>query len=113
MARIYISSVGSKRFEMIALFKHKWNRRIVRVATTYFLLSTFLMCIILIPETEIIAFVGLILFLCYILITCIALVILLVNVFKYSKDLHEHGMAFTLLILNFPMSLLYLYFRTA
>ena len=37
---------------MAVLFKHKWNRRIVRVVSLYFLLSTLVMCIALIPETK-------------------------------------------------------------
>ncbi|WP_143744061.1 hypothetical protein [Maribacter ulvicola] len=95
---------------MIFLFKHKWNRRIVRVVSFYFLLSTLLLCIALIPETEFTTGIGIMLYLSYIILTCIALIIILVNVLRYSKDIQEHTMTLILLILNCPISMLYLYF---
>ena len=98
---------------MIALFKHKWNRRIMRVVSFYFLLSTLLLCIALIPENEFTTVIGIILYLSYIMVTCIAIIILLVNLLRYSNDIQEHFMAFILLIMNYPISMLYLYFMTA
>jgi hypothetical protein len=98
---------------MMVLFKHKWNRRIVRVVSLYFLLSTLLLCIALIPETEFTILVGIILYLSYIIVTCIALIIILVNVLRYSKDIQEHTMALILLIMNYPISMLYIYLTNA
>jgi hypothetical protein len=94
---------------MVVLFKHKWNRRIVRVVSLYFLLSTLVMCIALIPETKFINIVGIILYLSYIIVTCIALVILLLNLLRYSKDIQEHTMVLILLVINYPLSILYIY----
>lgn len=98
---------------MMVLFKHKWNRRIIRLVSFYFLLSTLVMCTALIPETEFIIIVGIILYLSYIIITCTALIILSINVLKYSKDIQEHTMALILLIMNYPLSILYIYFANA
>ncbi|WP_405399035.1 hypothetical protein [Maribacter sp. Asnod2-G09] len=98
---------------MMVLFKHKWNRRILRVVSLYFLLSTLLLCIALIPETEFTTIIGIIVYLSYIVITCIALIIILVNVLRYSSDIQEHTMTLILLIMNYPISMLYLYFLNA
>ncbi len=98
---------------MIALFKHKWNRRIVRVVSLYFLLSTLLLCIALIPKTEFTVIVGIMLYLSYTIITCIALIIILVNVLKFSKAIQEHTMTLILLTMNHPVSILYVYLTNA
>ena len=98
---------------MMVLFKHKWNRRILRVVSLYFLVSTFLLCIALIPENEITTVIGIMLYLSYIIVTCIALIILLVNVLRYSKDIQEHTMVLILLIMNYPISMLYIYLTNA
>ena len=98
---------------MMVLFKHKWNRRILRVVSLYFLVSTLLLCIALIPENEITTVIGIMLYLSYIIVTCIALIILLVNVLRYSKDIQEHTMVLILLIMNYPISMLYIYLTNA
>ncbi|MDP5062606.1 MAG: hypothetical protein NWP64_11865 [Maribacter sp.] len=98
---------------MMVFFKHKWNRRIVRVVSLYFLASTLLLCIALIPETEITTVIGIMLYLSYIIITCIALIIILVNVLRYSKDIQEHTMTLILQIMNYPISMLYIYLTNA
>ncbi len=98
---------------MIALFKHKWNRRIVRVVSLYFLLSSLLLCIALIPKTEFTVIVGIMLYLSYIIVTCIALIIILVNVLRFSKAIQEHTMTLILLIMNYPVSILYIYLTNA
>ena len=98
---------------MMVLFKNKWNRRILRVVSIYFLLSTLLLCIALIPETEFTTVIGIIVYLSYIVITCIALIIILINVLRYSRDIQEHTMTLILLIMNYPISMLYLYFLNA
>ncbi|WP_423998110.1 hypothetical protein [Maribacter sp. IgM3_T14_3] len=97
----------------MALFKHKWNRRIVWIVSLYFLVSTLLLCIALIPETKITTVIGIMLYLSYIIITCIALIIILINVLRYSKDIQEHTMALILLIINYPVSMLYIYLTNA
>lgn len=98
---------------MMVLFKHKWNRRILRVVSLYFLVSTLLLCIGLIPENEITTVIGIMLYLSYIIVTCIALIIILVNVLRYSKDIQEHTMVLILLIMNYPISMLYIYLINA
>ncbi len=98
---------------MMVLFKHKWNRRILRVVSLYFLVSTLLLCIGLIPENEITTVIGIMLYLSYIILTCIALIIILVNVLRYSKDIQEHTMVLILLIMNYPISMLYIYLINA
>ena len=98
---------------MMVLFKHKWNRRILRVVSLYFLVSTLLLCIALIPENEITTVIGIMLYLSYIILTCIALIIILVNVLRYSKDIQEHTMVLILLIMNYPISMLYIYLINA
>ena len=98
---------------MMVLFKHKWNRRILRVVSLYFLVSTLLLCIALIPENEITTVIGIMLYLSYIILTCIALIIILVNVLRYSKDIQEHTMVLILLIMNYPISMLYIYLTNA
>lgn len=98
---------------MMVLFKHKWNRRILRVVSLYFLVSTLLLCIALIPENEITTVIGIMLYLSYIIVTCIALIIILVNVLRYSKDIQEHTMVLILLIMNYPISMLYIYLINA
>ena len=98
---------------MMVLFKHKWNRRILRVVSLYFLVSTLLLCIALIPENEITTVIGIMLYLSYIIVTCIALIIILVNVLSNSKDIQEHTMVLVLLIMNYPISMLYIYLINA
>lgn len=98
---------------MMVLFKYKWNRRILRVVSLYFLVSTLLLCIALIPENEVTTVIGIMLYLSYIIVTCIALIIMLVNILRYSKDIQEHTMVLILLIMNYPISMLYIYLINA
>ena len=98
---------------MMVLFKHKWNRRILRVVSLYFLVSTLLLCIALIPENEVTTVIGIMLYLSYIIVTCIALIIILINILRYSKDIQEHTMVLILLIMNYPISMLYIYLINA
>ncbi len=98
---------------MMVLFKHKWNRRILRVVSLYFLVSTLLLCIALIPENEVTTVIGIMLYLSYIIVTCIALIIILINILRYSKDIQEHTMVLILLIMNYPISMLYIYLTNA
>lgn len=98
---------------MMVLFKHKWNRRILRVVSLYFLVSTLLLCIALIPENEVTTVIGIMLYLSYIIVTCIALIIILINVLRYSKEIQEHTMVLILLIMNYPISMLYIYLTNA
>ena len=98
---------------MMVFFKHKWNRRILRVVSLYFLVSTLLLCIALIPENEVTTVIGIMLYLSYIIVTCIALIIILINILRYSKDIQEHTMVLILLIMNYPISMLYIYLTNA
>ena len=95
---------------MTALFKHKWNRVAVRIATTCFFLGTLLMLTALMAENEIILSVGIAFLVLYIPITLIVLFVLFVNTIAHLKDIHEHVMTMIIVLMNFPIGLLYINF---
>jgi len=95
---------------MIALFKHKWNRVAVRIATICFFLGTLLMLTALMAENDTIRSVGIAFIVLYIPVTLIILFVLFVNTIAHLKDIHEHVMTLIIVLMNFPIALLYLYF---
>ena len=112
MARIYALSIHKKRKQMTALFKHKWNRIAVRIATGSFLIGTLLMLTALMAENDIINTIGIVFLVCYIPITLISLFILFINSVTHLKDIHEHVMTVIIVLMNFPIALLYINFIT-
>lgn len=95
---------------MITLFKHRWNRIAVRIATTCFFLGTLIMLIALMSSNEAIVTIGIVFLVLYIPITIIMLFVLLVNSIMNFKDLHEHVMTLIILLMNFPIAFLYISF---
>tara|TARA_R110002051_G_scaffold255120_1_gene314153 strand:- start:1983 stop:2279 length:297 start_codon:yes stop_codon:yes gene_type:complete len=94
---------------MIVLFKHKWNRRLVRVAAVYTLLTTLLMLIALATTNNVVPFIGIIVLLSYLPITGILIILQFINVMRNSKDIQEHTMTLILVLLNYPLGFLYIY----
>lgn len=92
---------------MIALFKHRWNRLAVRIATLSFGVGTLLMLTELMAENDIIISISVSFFILYIPVTIILLFILLVNTMANFKDIHEHVMTIIIVLMNFPIALLY------
>jgi len=95
---------------MIFLFKHKWNRNAVRFSLISFALGTILMLIALMANNEIIVTIGMVFLLCYLPITLVFLFILFINTMANFKDIQEHIIAFTMILINIPIAILYLYF---
>lgn len=95
---------------MIALFKHRWNRVAVRIATGCFLLGTLLMLTALMATNELIITFGIVFLVLYIPITLIMLFILMIHTMANFKDLQEHVMTLIIVLMNFPIALLYIYF---
>lgn len=95
---------------MIVLFKHKWNRTAVRIATFSFLIGTLFMLIALMVDNDIIVTLGIVFLVLYIPVTIILLFIVLVNTLIHFKDIHEHLMTLIIVLINFPIALLYIYF---
>lgn len=110
MARIHLISNRKKRNQMIALFKHKWNRNAVRISAVCFCLGTLLMLTTLIAENDSVLLIGIAFLILYIPVTLIILFILLVHAISNLKDLHEHVMTLIIVLMNFPIGLLYIYF---
>lgn len=95
---------------MIALFKHKWNRIAVRIATAGFFLGTLLMLTALMANNDLIVTCGIVFLVCYIPVTLLMLFILFINTITNFKDIHEHVMTLIIVLMNFPIALLYIYF---
>jgi len=95
---------------MIALFKHKWNRVAVRIAGASFIIGTLLMLIALMAQSEIIITISIVFMALYVPITIIMLFILFVNTMANFKDIHEHVMAHIIVLMNFPIASVYIYF---
>jgi len=95
---------------MIVLFKYKWNRVAVRIATLSFILGTMLMLTALMAENDFIITLGITFLVFYIPVTFIILLILFVNTMANFKDIHEHIMTLIIVLMNFPIALLYIYF---
>lgn len=95
---------------MIALFKHKWNRVAVRIATACFFLGTVMMLTALIAKTEVIVTFGIVFLVFYIPVTLVMLFVLFVNTITNFKDIHEHVMTLIIVLMNLPIALLYMYF---
>lgn len=95
---------------MIALFKHKWNRVAVRIATGCFFLGTVLMLTALMANNELIVTCGIAFLVLYIPVTLVMLFILFVNTITNFRDIHEHVMTLIIVLMNFPTALLYIYF---
>lgn len=110
MARIHPVSNLKKRYQMIALFRHRWNRIAVRLATIGFFSGTLLMLTALMAENDLILTIGIVFLVLYIPITLVMLFILFINTIANLKDIHEHVMALIIVVMNFPLALLYLYF---
>lgn len=107
MARIYLISNRKQRNQMIALFKHKWNRIAVRIAAISFCVGTLLMLTALMADNNVISSISIAFSVLYIPVTIILLFILLVNTMANFKDIHEHVMTLIIVLMNFPIALLY------
>lgn len=110
MARIHLISNRKERNQMIALFKHKWNRVAVRIATISFCVGTLLMLTALIAENDLIITIGFAFLVLYIPVTLMLLFILTINSLANFKDIHEHVMTFIIVLMNFPIAVLYINF---
>ena len=95
---------------MIVLFKHRWNRVAVRIASLSFLIGTVLMLTALMSDNELIITFGIVFLVLYILQTIIILFILLVNTMAHFRDIHEHVMTLIIVLMNFPIAVLYINF---
>ena len=95
------------------LFKHKWNRVAIRFATICFLLGTLLMLIALMAENDLILTIGIAFLVLYIPITIIILFVLFVNAITHLRDIHEQVITCIIVLLNFPIALLYINFLNA
>lgn len=95
---------------MIALFKHKWNRLAVRIAAICFFLGTIIMLAALMANNELIVTCGIVFLVLYIPVTLVMLFILLVNTIINFRDIHEHVMTLIIVLMNFPVALLYINF---
>ncbi|TMM58000.1 hypothetical protein FEE95_00810 [Maribacter algarum] len=95
---------------MIALFKHRWNRIAVRLATIGLFFGTLLMLTALMAENDLIITIGIVFLVLYIPITLVILFILFINTMANLKNIHEHVMALIIVVMNFPIALLYIYF---
>lgn len=110
MARIHLISNRKQRNQMIALFKHRWNRIAVRMATLSFSLGTIIMLAALMADNDFIITLGIAFFVFYVPITLLLLFILMVNSLANFKDIHEHVMTFIIVLMNLPIALLYINF---
>lgn len=95
---------------MIVLFKHRWNRVAVRIASLSFLIGTVLMLTALMSTSALIITFGIVFLVLYILQTIIILFILLVNTMAHFRDIHEHVMTLIIVLMNFPIAVLYINF---
>ena len=113
MARIYLIPARKIREEMMALFKHRWNRISVRIASICFILGTLLMLVSLMADNDIIRTISFAFVLIYIPITIAISAFLFINTMINFKDLHEHVMTLIIVLMNFPIALLYINFINA
>lgn len=95
---------------MMVLFKHRCNRISVRIACFSFLLGTLLMLIALMAKNDIILTLGVVFLVLYIPVTIVLLFILFVTALTNFRDIHEHVMTLIIVLMNFPVALLYIYF---
>jgi len=95
---------------MMVLFKHKLNRKAIRIAAACFCLGTLLMLTALMAENDSILRIGIAFLIVYVPLTLIILFILFVHAIVNLKDIHEHVMTVIIVLLNFPIGLLYIYF---
>lgn len=95
---------------MMALFKHKLNRKIIRVAAACFCLETLLMLTALMAENDSILSFGIAFLILYVPLTLIILFVLFINTISNLKDIHEHVMTVIIVLMNVPVGLLYIYF---
>jgi len=64
----------------------------------------------LMAENDFIITLGITFLVFYIPVTFIILLILFVNTMANFKDIHEHIMTLIIVLMNFPIALLYIYF---
>ncbi|GAB5472395.1 MAG: hypothetical protein Mars2KO_04940 [Maribacter sp.] len=95
---------------MMVLFKHRWNRISVRIACFSFFLGTLLMLIALMAENDLIRTLGIVFLVLYVPVTIVLLFILFVTALTNFRDIHEHVMTLIIVLMNFPIALVYLYF---
>ena len=95
---------------MIALFKHKWNRVAVRFVTVCFFFGTLLMLTALMAENDIILNISIAFLIFYVPVTLILLFVLFITTITHLKDIHEHVMTLIIVLMNFPIALVYIYF---
>jgi len=69
-----------------------------------------LMLTALMAENDFIITLGITFLVFYIPVTFIILLILFVNTMANFKDIHEHIMTLIIVLMNFPIALLYIYF---
>lgn len=94
----------------MVLFKHRWNRISVRIACFSFFLGTLLMLIALMAENDLIRTLGIVFLVLYVPVTIVLLFILFVTALTNFRDIHEHVMTLIIVLMNFPIALVYLYF---
>lgn len=94
----------------MVLFKHRWNRISVRIAGFSFILGTLLMLTALMAENDLILTLGIVFLVVYVPVTIVLLFILFVNALTNFRDIHEHVMTLIIVLMNFPIALLYIYF---
>lgn len=110
MARIYVVPAHKIRNEMMALFKNRWNRISVRIASICFVFGTLLMLVTLMAENDLILTIGFVFLVLYVPITIGIVFLLFLNTLINFKDLHEHVMTLIIVLMNFPIALLYINF---
>lgn len=94
----------------MVLFKHRWNRISVRIACFSFFLGTLLMLIALMAENDLIRTLGIVFLVLYVPVTIVLLFVLFVTALTNFRDIHEHVMTLIIVLINFPIALVYLYF---
>ncbi len=94
----------------MVLFKHRWNRISVRIACFSFFLGTLLMLIALMAENDLIRTLGIVFLVLYVPVTIVLLFVLFVTALTNFRDIHEHVMTLIIVLMNFPIALVYLYF---
>lgn len=94
----------------MVLFKHRWNRISVRIACFSFFLGTLLMLIALMAENDLIRTLGIVFLVLCVPVTIVLLFVLFVTALTNFRDIHEHVMTLIIVLMNFPIALVYLYF---
>jgi len=64
----------------------------------------------LMANNEFITTLGIVFLVLYIPVTIILLFILFVNTMAHFRDVHEHVMTFVIVLMNFPIAVLYVNF---